>query len=58
MPPPRTTRKSVGASLKGAAKEYPRDQLNRHDGHRRTVAELLGISERTLYRKLVRYELK
>lgn len=31
--------------------------LARHDGHRRNVADAMGISERTLYRKLKRYEL-
>jgi len=31
--------------------------LARHDGHRRRTAETLGISERTLYRKLKRYGL-
>jgi transcriptional regulator with PAS, ATPase and Fis domain len=33
------------------------DLLTRHRGHRRKVAEELGISERTLYRKLIRYDL-
>ena len=32
--------------------------LEQHDGHRRKVADILGISERTLYRKLIRYELR
>lgn len=31
--------------------------LAHHGGHRRTVADILGISERTLYRKLNRYGL-
>ena len=31
--------------------------LGKYHGHRRKVAEELGISERTLYRKLVRYQL-
>ena len=31
--------------------------LEKHGGHRRKVASLLGISERTLYRKLVKYNL-
>jgi transcriptional regulator with PAS, ATPase and Fis domain len=31
--------------------------LLEHNGHRRTVADLLNISERTLYRKLVCYNL-
>ena len=33
------------------------DLLEHHRGHRRTVADILGISERTLYRKLNRYGL-
>lgn len=32
--------------------------LEQHQGHRRKVAEILGISERTLYRKLIRYGLR
>lgn len=32
--------------------------LEQHNGHRRKVADILGISERTLYRKLIRYKLK
>lgn len=31
--------------------------LEKHGGHRRKVANILGISERTLYRKLVKYSL-
>ncbi len=31
--------------------------LAQHNGHRRTVADILGISERTLYRKLKEYKL-
>ena len=31
--------------------------LEENNGHRRKVADLLNISERTLYRKLVKYEL-
>ena len=31
--------------------------LSRYSGHRRNVADILGISERTLYRKLKRYGL-
>jgi DNA-binding NtrC family response regulator len=31
--------------------------LEKHQGHRRRVAEALGISERTLYRKLEKYQL-
>ncbi|MDA8095912.1 MAG: sigma 54-interacting transcriptional regulator [Betaproteobacteria bacterium] len=38
--------------------QYVADLLAQHNGHRRTVAQILGISERTLYRKLNRYGLK
>ena len=31
--------------------------LEENHGHRRKVADLLNISERTLYRKLMKYEL-
>jgi two-component system response regulator AtoC len=31
--------------------------LEEHNGHRRKVAEILNVSERTLYRKLVNYNL-
>lgn len=44
-------------SLKGIEKDYIQDLLTKHQGHRRTVADLLGISERTLYRKLRRHGL-
>jgi two-component system response regulator AtoC len=44
-------------SLKGLERDYIQDLLRQHNGHRRTVAELLGITERTLYRKLKQYDL-
>lgn len=53
---PRASRSD--SRLKGAEKDYIRDLLARHNGHRRSVADLLGISERTLYRKIERYGLK
>ncbi|MEO1765886.1 sigma-54 interaction domain-containing protein [Thiobacter aerophilum] len=34
------------------------EMLTRHQGNRRRVAQALGISERTLYRKLARYQLR
>ena len=34
-----------------------RDLLERNHGHRRTVASLLGVTERTLYRKLRMFNL-
>ena len=36
---------------------YITELLQIHHGHRRNVADILGISERTLYRKLKRYAL-
>ncbi len=44
--------------LKHLERDYIQDLLQRHQGHRRLVAEQMGISERTLYRKLQRYGLK
>ena len=44
-------------SLRQVERDYIQDLLNRHNGHRRLVAEQLGVSERTLYRKLQRYTL-
>ena len=37
---------------------YIAQLLEEHDGHRRKVAEILKVSERTLYRKLVSYNLR
>jgi len=39
-------------------RRYLADALARHGGHRRHTADALGISERTLYRKLKRYGLE
>jgi transcriptional regulator with PAS, ATPase and Fis domain len=62
-PAPSATRKAPptarpGSSLSDLEKDYIRDLLNMHGGHRRTVADLLGITERTLYRKLKQHGLK
>jgi len=40
-----------------AERLYLADALARHQGHRRHTASALGMSERTLYRKLKRYGL-
>jgi transcriptional regulator with PAS, ATPase and Fis domain len=45
-------------SLNELEKDYISELLDKHGGHRRTVAELLGITERTLYRKLKQHGLK
>ena len=41
-----------------AERRYIRELLHRHHGHRRHVAEALGMSERTLYRRLKQYKLE
>lgn len=45
-------------SLNDAEKDYIQNLLDKHGGHRRTVAGLLGVTERTLYRKLRQHDLK
>jgi transcriptional regulator with PAS, ATPase and Fis domain len=44
-------------SLKNVEARHIADLLRLHGGNRRIVAEAMGISERTLYRKLKRYDL-
>ena len=39
-------------SIKDANEDLIRKALEKHDGNRKKAAEELGISERTLYRKL------
>ena len=46
-----------GQSIKQMEAERIAELLVVHKGHRRTVADELGISERTLYRKLEKYNL-
>jgi two-component system response regulator AtoC len=48
----------VPPSISEVEAQYIAELLDRHSGHRRKVAEILGISERTLYRKLNRYQLR
>ena len=45
------------ASLQDVEAQHIADLLSRHDGNRRQVADALGISERTLYRKLKKFGL-
>jgi DNA-binding NtrC family response regulator len=47
----------MDASIARIEAEHISALLSRHGGHRRQVADALGISERTLYRKLKRYGL-
>ncbi len=44
-------------SIRDLESSYMADLLTRYGGQRRAVAEVMGISERTLYRKLRRYGL-
>ncbi len=45
------------ASLQELEAQHIQDLLNEHKGNRRQIAGVLGISERTLYRKLKKYGL-
>ncbi len=47
-----------GQSMTDVESQYIAELLKRYNGHRRTVADVLGISERTLYRKLNQYGLR
>jgi two-component system, NtrC family, response regulator AtoC len=55
----RETLPEAGAALPIAEVErrYISSLLAQHDGNRRIVANIMGINERTLYRKLKRYQL-
>jgi two-component system response regulator HydG len=47
----------VGISLERAEKELIRNTLKRVEGNREQAAKILGIGERTLYRKIKEYGL-
>ena len=49
---------SVGLSLAEMEREMIRQTLEHTGGHRKRTAEILGISERDLYYKLKKYQLK
>ncbi len=57
VPAQNATNTSVEASLKELEARHIADLLALNDGNRRQVAGELGISERTLYRKLKKYQL-
>ncbi len=57
-PPPRTEPAADNASMTELESSHISRLLEQHGGHRRKVADILGISERTLYRKLIRYGLR
>jgi transcriptional regulator with GAF, ATPase, and Fis domain len=48
---------AASASLHDMEAQHIAELLKQHAGSRRKVAQVLGISERTLYRKLKRYDL-
>jgi len=55
---PTRTAVSVGLSLAEMEREMIRQTLEHTGGHRKRTAEILGISERDLYYKLKKYQLK
>ena len=48
----------VGRSLEEVECEMIRRALAEHNGRRKQAADSLGISERTLYRKIKEYQLE
>lgn len=44
-----------GPTMRDVEASYLAELLQRYSGHRRSIAQAMGISERTLYRKLRRY---
>ena len=54
----KATSPSTNQSLTDVEATHIESLLHQHDGHRARVAEELGISERTLYRKLKQYNLQ
>ena len=57
IPAPEPAAWKQGQSIKQMEADRIRALLQQHNGHRRKVADELGISERTLYRKLEKYDL-
>jgi PAS domain S-box-containing protein len=55
--PPQTTVGQASPTLRSVEASHIAGLLRHHAGNRRRVAAALGISERTLYRKLKRYNL-
>ncbi|HNA29393.1 MAG TPA: sigma 54-interacting transcriptional regulator [Thiobacillaceae bacterium] len=57
--PPSAAPAPAGApkTLADVERAHIQDLLERNQGHRRTVAALLGVTERTLYRKIKQYQL-
>ena len=47
----------VGLTMEQVEKEHIRETLKRVQGNREQAAKILGIGERTLYRKIKEYDL-
>jgi DNA-binding NtrC family response regulator len=56
-PAPVVREEARGSALAEIEAHHIAELLAKHEGHRRNAADALGISERTLYRKLKRYGL-
>jgi len=54
----RTDQEGQEPSIKGLESQYIAELLAEHHGKRSKVAQILGVSERTLYRKLKQYGLQ
>ena len=52
------TVEEVPRSIADMEEEMIRHALQKHNGHRKQAAEELGISLRTLYRKLQEYDIQ
>ncbi len=58
LPPPPAAEKLSGVSLEDMERELIKSVLEKVGGNREEAAKLLGIGERTLYRKLSKYGLR
>ena len=54
---PYTTQDYINGSIICMEKVYIKKALKKHEGHRQKAAKDLGITERTLYRKLTKHNL-
>ena len=52
-----TPQQANGASLQDIEAQHIADLIKQHSGNRKQIAAALGVSERTLYRKLKKYHL-
>ena len=57
-PEPQTFEALAGLSLEDVERELIRHTLTVTEGNREAAAKMLGIGERTLYRKIKKYDLR